>query len=471
MQDSCVRRRRTTRAKLMILLCLIALPAVAPPVSAQPSAPVVDKDSLLEDAVPRAMTSARLSREQKLEQEVRVLKDRLTALEARVGANKVKANARESLQQGTSANDHIDRDEAGPANSALQKRSPGLTLLGDVLATLILKRDSHYASEFDRSEMPIRSLGLHFHHTLDPYSAFSGAVHVSPRHGVDLEEAYVTWFRVLPNLSLNVGRFRQGFGVVNRWHEHDLDQTHYPMALEAVLGADGLVGNGISARWTMPPLWAHAQQLVVEVVDGRNETLFSGEHFSVPSAAVRLKSHYDINATTHFDLGLSGMFGANNRRGFLSNDKLVDEPWRRTMVAGADLTLFWSGSKQAPSNAFTWRSEFYYAYKEQAQPRSPQAEHSWGCYSYLQQQVLARFVLGVRGDIALATVRDSDLVSADVAPYITFLQSDSVFLRAEYRHTKNVPNLPSSMATFGRTDDRLLFQVNVVAGPHPPEDH
>ena len=33
-----------------------------------------------------------------------------------------------------------------------------------------------------------------------------------------------------------MGKFRQNFGILNRWHEHDLDQTSYPLALTQTLG-------------------------------------------------------------------------------------------------------------------------------------------------------------------------------------------------------------------------------------------
>lgn len=461
--------RQNPVVRATVLLCCIGAEAVA-----QEPATTTVKDEATPNSSPvQPSTEPEPDQKQKLESEVEALKMRLKALEDQADSRELEELVTEAKQeaQPTEANSKPEEREFLEGGLALQKLNPELTFCGDMLSSLILKPGEYYASELDRSGMPIRAVGLHFQHVLDPYSMFKSALHISPHHGIGLEEAYVTWFGILPSISLSAGRFRQNFGVVNRWHQHDLDQTQYPLALEAVLGEEGLVGNGFSVKWMMPRLWAHANELTLEVVDGRNETLFSGEHFSVPSTMLRLKNYYDLSAATYVELGLTGMFGVNNQRGFISNDRLVDEPWRKTVVAGADLTLFWSPPEQARYHSFTWRSEFYYANKEQAPPRDARAERSWGLYSYVQQQLSARWMLGVRGDLALPTIRNDNLIAADVVPYLTFLQSEFVFLRLEYRHAKNLPYLTPTLDIARRTDDRVLFQVSFAAGPHKHEKY
>lgn len=425
------------------------------------------------DVVPPASTDVAPPREQPLAEQVDALEKRLKALEEQSERRELEALINEAKQEAQPIEGGAKPEEREflEGSLALQKLNPELTFCGDMLSSLVLNDRKFYASEADRSGMPIRAVGLHFQHVLDPYSMFKSALHINPRHGIGLEEAYVTWFGLIPSVSLSAGRFRENFGVVNRWHQHDLDQTQYPMALEAVLGEEGLVGNGIAIKWMMPELWAHANELTLEVVDGSNETLFAGEHFSAPSSLLHLKNYYDLSAATYVELGLTGMFGVNNRRGFLANDRLVDEPWRKTIVAGADLTLLWSPPEQARYHSFTWRSEFYYAHKDLERPRDTESEHSWGFYSYLQQQLSAQWLLGVRGDLALPTIRNDKLLAADVVPYVTFLQSEFVFLRLEYRHSKNLPRLTPETGIARRTDDRVLLQVSFAAGPHKHEKY
>ena len=62
-----------------------------------------------------------------------------------------------------------------------------------------------------------RHLGIHFETNLDPFSFTKIAFGVGP-DGAHLGEAYVTWVRVAAGLQLTLGKFRQHFGVVNRWH-------------------------------------------------------------------------------------------------------------------------------------------------------------------------------------------------------------------------------------------------------------
>jgi hypothetical protein len=352
---------------------------------------------------------------------------------------------------------------------ALQKLNPEITFCSDILANVVINDGRFYAGESDRSGMPIRGIGLHFQHVLDPYSMFKSAFHFSPDHGVGIEEVYVSWMGLIPSTSFSVGRFRQNFGVLNRWHEHDLDQIEHPLAMRLVLGDEGLVGNGIMAKWLMPSLWAHANELTLEVVDGSNETLFAGEHFSIPSTMLHLKNYYDLSPSTYFELGLTGMVGFNNKRGYTTNgERLIDEPWRRTLVAGVDMTLYWSPPQRAKYRSLTWRSELYYAKKELPESGN---QSSWGLYSYLQYQLSPRWFVGVRGDAALPTERSDDSVAWGIAPYVTLWQSEFVYLRLEYQHGRNIPYVAPDDMLARRTDNRLLLQLDFAAGPHKHEKY
>jgi hypothetical protein len=359
---------------------------------------------------------------------------------------------------------------------ALQKLNPELSFCADFLAGVILDGDGKfYAGADDRSGMPVREVGLNFQHVLDPYSLFKSAINFIPHEGVQLEEVYISWFGFIRSLSFTLGRFRQNFGVLNRWHEHDLDQTGYPLAMDLVLGEDGLVGNGISVKWFLPPLWAHALELTIEITDGENEALFAGEAFSVPTVMMHLKNYYDLTDATYLELGLTGMFGFNNRRGYVEANKLRDEDWRRTAVAGADLTLYWSPPQRAKYRSLTWRTEAYYAGKEVpdivAGTGRDKMSHSWGLYSYLMYQLSTRWFCGARFDVALPTEREADTYAWDAVPFITFWQSEFVYLRLEYRHGQEIPYLTPEDTLARRTDNRVLLQVDFAAGPHKHEKY
>ncbi len=411
---------------------------------------------------------------QEPENRIKELEKKVEALSAQI-----EADAQERLVQDAQSEAQAAREEPRPEQReflegglALQKLNPEITVSADILLGILFENNKFYATESDRSGVEVRGIGLHFQHVLDPYSMFKSAFHLSPHHGLGVEEVYVSWFGLIPSLSLSVGKFRQNFGILNRWHEHDLDQAQYPLALELVLGEEGLVGTGLMVKWLMPALWAHANELTLEVVDGDNETLFAGEHFTIPSAMLHLKNYYDLSGSTYLELGLTGMYGTNNKRGLLTEEgDLVDEPWRRTIVGGVDLTLYWSPLQQAKYQSFTWRSEFYYVDKELAPTGGDRFRTSWGIYSYLQYQLSERWFLGVRGDVALPTSRANDDLAWDVVPYLTFWQSEFVYLRLEARHGQHIPYALAEDAQGRRTDNRILLQLDFAAGPHKHEKY
>ncbi len=365
---------------------------------------------------------------------------------------------------------------------ALQKLNPEISIGGDVLTTLVLNEDKFYAAENDRSGFTLRSLGIHVQHQLDPYSLFKGAIEFSPFPGADgeavvgLEELYATWSGLIPSTSLTVGAFRQNFGIVNRWHEHDLDQVHWPLAMQQVIGSAGMAQTGVSFKWFMPPLIAHANELTLEVTNGENSTLFAGEFFSVPAVLGHLKNYYDLSDSTYLEFGLTGMFGFNNRRGFYRDPdhptELSDEPWRRTIASGADLTVHWSPPQQARYRSLTWRTEGYYVNKMTPEDIDDGIRHAWGLYSYLQYQLDTSLFTGLRFDVALPTFRAEDTYAWDVVPYLTYWQSEFVFIRLEYAYGENIPQeLPDGNLTRRPLDGRVTLQVSFAAGPHKHEKY
>jgi hypothetical protein len=429
------------------------------------------------EADERAVAAAARSPEQPARADARLkeLERRVKALSDQIDGERAERLVQEAESEARAAETEERPEERQflEGGLALQKLNPELTFCGDILAGLVVNNGKFYASESDRSRLAPRAVGLHFQHVLDPYSMFKSAFHFSPDHGVGVEEVYVSWFGVAPSLSLTAGRFRENFGVLNRWHEHDLDQTQHPMALTAVLGDEGLVGNGLSARWFMPRLWAHANELTLDVVDGDNELLFSGEHFSRPSTMLHLKNYFDLTPDTYLELGLTGTLGWNNRRGLAAGgSELIDEPWRKTVLAGADLTVSWQPRARAKYSSFTWRTEAYYARKDLAAETGKRTHKSWGLYSYVQNQLSARWFVGVRGDVALPTERDeSNALAWDVVPYVTFWQSEFVYLRLEYQHGRRLPFVTPEGGLGRRNDNRLLLQIDFAAGPHKHEKY
>ncbi|GAG18816.1 unnamed protein product, partial [marine sediment metagenome] len=112
----------------------------------------------------------------------------------------------------------------------LQALNPEISVTGDFLAGtgLEVAHGEHHHGEPTDWDFNFRGLGLHFESYLDPYSRFKAAVHAAPPpHGIEIEEGYFTRYGALGGGNLTLGKFRQQFGVVNRWHKHALDYIDF----------------------------------------------------------------------------------------------------------------------------------------------------------------------------------------------------------------------------------------------------
>lgn len=335
---------------------------------------------------------------------------------------------------------------------ALQAINPEISVTGDAYGQFILNKDGF--REGARTGAYFRTLGIHIQGNLDPFSLTKVAVEVHP-DGVELGEAYVTWSNILPKISLTAGKFRQQFGVVNRWHVHSLDQFDFPLALTTILGEDGLNQIGLSFNWLMPSITADANNLIVEITNGQNDQLFGGEMFSFPSILMHLKNYYDLSRNAYLEFGLTAMYGRNNFKGFDNGIKVVEDT-RNTILGGVDLTIFWEPVNQALYHSFLWRSELYYANKEVAPNQNIKA---LGGYSYIDYKLAEQWQIGTRFDYTQPfEVNNSSKYTYQVVPYITWWQSHWVRMRLQYSYM-NGNVLPESANT-------LRLQMVWAVGPH-----
>ncbi len=349
---------------------------------------------------------------------------------------------------------------------ALQTTNPEISISGDLLWELPIDDEFRNGTPYGMG-MPVRAFGVHMQSVLDPYSLAKVAFELFNDEDapVNLEEVYVTYFGLIPNVSLTFGRFRPWFGTVQRGHEHDLDQTQYPEAVN-LLGAGGFTGNGLTGTWLMPKLWAHANELTFAIMDGDSPTLFSAEPFHTPVGLLRLKNYWDISDATYLQLGFSGMAGQNNPSAGAGS--IPDAATGLTVVGGADLKVYWSPPQQARYKSMAWQSELYLVEKQY--PDAEDWHRGIGAYSYVQYQLGPSWYAGLRGDWVrpvegeafenphsgeVTNFARQDLYRA--VPYLTFWQSEFVYLRGEYWYTLGFDD---------RVEHRVLFQIDFAAGPH-----
>ncbi len=333
----------------------------------------------------------------------------------------------------------------------LQKLNPEISVTGDALSV--------YSPNEDLTElangMHLRVVGLHLQSSLDPFSISKITIAFSPEEGVAVEEAYITWTNPLPRTTLTLGRFRQQLGIINRWHVHALDQSFFPLAIRSFFGEEGLAQTGVSLHTLLPRLTASVNELTLQLTHNENPNLW-GDGNGLPNLLVHFKNYYDLTRDTYLEIGFTGLVGTNDSQGLQ-----LDQRRGITHVLGIDATLSWSPAQLRLYRQLDWRSEIFWVTHE---PLGHPLYRGWGGFTYLQYRMNRSWYAGVRLDFQepLTVTAPYERIFQAVH-YVTFWQSEFVYLRAQY--------------TFQYLPDRQeynhlwLLQVDWAFGPHKHEKY
>lgn len=398
------------------------------------------------------LTSALLYAQESDSTKITQLEERIKKLEEKIEQDELEKLLNEAETVANKQEEKKETKEFKSGQRSLQAINPEISVVGDMYGQYIANDNSF--TEDLRSGAFFRVLGLHLESNLDPFSFTKVALEFTPA-GFELGEAYLTWTQIFPSVGLTAGKFRQQFGVVNRWHVHALDQFEFPLALTTILGEEGLNQIGLSFDWTMPSIISNANLLTLQITNGQNEQLFSGDMFSFPAGLLHLKNYWDLSRDTYLELGLTGMLGKNNQRGYDDEGNLILEESRLTALGGLDLTVFWEPLNQARYHSLLWRTEFYYANKELLNGRIK----AFGGYSYLEYKLDLQWQVGTRLDYTQPfETNNSSKYSWQIVPYITWWQSNWVRFRLQYNYLNG-----TEISTAQNT---IRLQIVFAAGPH-----
>ncbi len=305
----------------------------------------------------------------------------------------------------------VGRDTAQAADTASGRRfvgrersqaqlNPEISVTGDVRAygtTTGIQRDNFDPHEFE----------IGFQSALDPYSHTK--IFVSLENGdVAIEEGYAYWTGLPGRVRLDLGKFRQQFGELNRWHLHAVPETEYPLVLTTYLGEDGLAGTGLSLYRAFGGLGTH--ELTAQVTRSASD---------------------------------AELFGDGGRPTYLVR-----------------LLNFWQLGRRPPLRAmyheWTLRGELLALQKEVAGAGPTRI----GGYASTTYKLNQRFIAGVRYDYVESS--DFGVITRQVIPSLTMWQSEWVFLRAQYQWQR-VANAPAT--------NQLAFQAVWAIGPHKHETY
>ena len=357
----------------------------------------------------------------------------------------------------------------------LRKLNPQISVSGDLVATFTNQDDVRRTTDID-----MRSWELNIQSYLDPFSKFKSTIPVDSDGNVEIEEMYFTRYNAFGDINLDLGKFRQQFGVINRWHGDALDQINYPLPLQYILGADGLSQTGASVDLPLPEMGDATQILTVQITDSENDHLFGGESMGNPSMLFHAKNFRELDENSYFEFGISGLFGWNDRWDVAvgGGTQQIDNALG-TQVFGADFTYVWEPVQTAMYRNLEWRSELFFLNRDIYAPDNSGRDsiEAWGAFSYVQTKVDRHVYLGIRGDYYKAdskayanayadTIQPFAYTASDafvwqVSPYVTIWQSEYVRFHVEYNYTDG--------HTIQEPGHTVGLQAVFAAGPHKHE--
>ena len=405
---------------------LFAIAALAPPLSSQQPPTQRQVDSLAA--------------------QVRLLRAKLDSLVAAMGRPVPSAAAptdelaalRAAASQAAGPKDSLARADTGNAPFVGRERNqsqlnPEIGVTGDVRAYAV-------PGEVQRNNFDPREFEIGFQSALDPYSHTK--IFVSVESGeVSLEEGYAYWTGLPGRLRLDVGKFRQQFGELNRWHLHALPETEYPLAITTYLGEEGLAGTGISLYRAFGGLGTH--ELTAQVTSSASDAeLFGGG--GRPTFLGRLLNFWQLNGSTYMQLGGSILYGTE------------PDSALRTTVGDLEFRLTWRPPARALYREWTLRGELLALDKNFAGAGPTRL----GGYLSSTYRLNQRFILGARYDYVESP--DFGVITRQLIPSVTMWQSEWVLLRAQYQWQR-VANTPDN--------HQIALQAVWAIGPHKHETY
>ena len=291
-----------------------------------------------------------------------------------------------------------------------------------------------------RDNFDPREFEVGFQSALDPYSRTK--VFVSLEGGqVSLEEGYAYWTGLPGHIRLDLGKYRQQFGELNRWHLHAVPETEYPLAITTFLGEDGLSGTGISLYRAFGGLGTH--ELTAQVTRSASDAELFGDA-GRPTYLAHLLNFWQLNRSAYVQIGGTALYGTD------------PDSALRTKVGGLEFRLTWRPPARALYHEWTLRGELL-ALQKTVAGTGPTRLGGYVSSTYRLNQ---RFILGARYDYVESP--DFGEITRQLIPSLTMWQSEWVFLRLQYQWQR-VAN--------ARADHQLALQAVWAMGPHKHETY
>ena len=288
-----------------------------------------------------------------------------------------------------------------------------------------------------------REFEVAFQSALDPYSNTKIILTFSDEE-VGVEEGYIYWTGLPGHLRVDLGKFRQQLGDLNRWHLHALPETEYPLVYQRFLGPEGLAGVGLSLYTTLPfSLLKGTHEVWLQGATVESDPLYAGGHH--PTWLFRFQNFWQLNRATYAQLGFDGTGGDNNDEDLSSR------------LLGLDFRLTYRPPESGTRREITLRTEGYQLYSSQFGTTTDR----YGTFVDLNARLSRHWVLGGRYDW-VESPRGIEDTEWRITPSIAWWESEFVLLRLEGEHAESDLKGKRNM---------LSLQVVWAMGPHKHETY
>jgi hypothetical protein len=260
-----------------------------------------------------------------------------------------------------------------------------------------------------------------------------------------VEEGYIYYSGLPGKLRVDLGKFRQELGDLNRWHLHALPETEYPLVYQRYLSPEGLSGVGLSLYPVLPVgLAGGTHELWLQgTTTSELDPLLAGS--TQPLGLARIRNFWQLSRSTYAQIGFTGMLGENSDSSLTSN------------LTGADLRFTWRPPNAGTRRDLTLRVEGYRLHANLAGTVS----NRYGMFADAQFKMSRRWTIGGRYDYVEAA-RGPYADEWRITPALTWWQSEFVYLRLQGQHRRDLD---------GTTRNDLTLQAVWAMGPHKHETY
>jgi hypothetical protein len=364
-------------------------------------------------------------------------KDELAALRAAAAAAAGGAAAGAAPADTTGAKPAPAPAAAAPSGPRGQNLlNPEISATGDIRLNVQdqgPQRDNAVAREFEFA----------FQSDLDPYSKTKIFL-TFEQEEVGVEEGYIYWTGLPGHIRLDVGKFRQQVGDLNRWHLHALPETEYPLVYQRFLGQEGLAAVGVSLYTALPfSIAGGTHEVFVQATTAESQPLYENSH--QPTLLGRFQNFWQLSRSTYAQLGFTATGGNNSDLDLQSR------------LLGLDFRLTYRPPSAGTRKDITFRAEGYRLHASEAGIET----NRYGAFLDLQARLSQRWILGGRYDYSQSPRGPQD-TQWSLIPAITWWQSEFVFLRLQGQHLND---------ELTGNQNLLSFQVVWAMGPHKHETY